>query len=193
MDKNLISYHRLVEGDRQTIKAIYDVMERKLGSWLSKNKGVPHDARDLLHEALSSIIISGHKRKMTPPSNMEAYIFTICKYKWFDQLKSRKTKNEVINLDAVGHLSEDSIQKSYIELESDALKHKVLDRSFSKLTDLCQKLLNLVKQGLKSKEIAVRLEMSSDATVNRRKFACMESWKKFLYADKEYQQMKSND
>lgn len=168
-------------------------MEGKLGSWLSNNKGQANDARDILHEALSAIIISGHKKKMKPPSNLEAYIFTICKYKWFDVLKERKSKNKVINIDDVGHIGEDSIQDEYIKIESEALKHKVLDRSFSKLTDLCQRLLNLVKEGLKAKEIAVQLNMNNDATVNRRKFACMESWKKFLCADTDYQRILNHD
>ena len=124
---------------------------------------------------------------------MLKYIFTVCKYKWFDILKSRKSKIEVTSIDENRHLGKGSIQDDYIKMESEALKHKVLDRSFSKLTELCQRLLNFVKQGLRSKEIASRLEMSSEATVNRRKFACMESWKKFLHADVEYQRMKKND
>ncbi len=193
MSENLISYNLLVRGDRQTIKSIYQALEGKLASWLSHNKGNANEARDILHEALSSIIISAHKRKINPPKNVEAYIFTICKYKWFDTLKAKKSKNEVINVEDVGHIGEESIQDDYIRIESEALKHKVLDRSFSKLTDLCQRLLNLVKQGLKSKEIAIQLEMSSDATVNRRKFACMDSWKKFLHEDSEYKRLRSND
>ena len=193
MSEYQITYNQLIKGDRLTIQAIYSALEGKLGSWLSKNKGNAKEARDILHEALSAIIISAHKKKINPPSNLEAYIFTICKYKWFDTLKSRKTKNEVINLDEIRHTGEGSIQDDYIRVESDALKHRVLDRSFSKLTALCQRLLNLVKQGLKAKEIAVQLDMSNDATVNRRKFACMESWKKFLHEDLEYHQIKNND
>ena len=193
MSENQITYNQLVIGDRYAIQAIYSAMEGKLGSWISNNKGDAKEAKDILHEALSAIIISAHKKKMDPPSNLEAYIFTICKYKWFDVLKSRKSKNEVINLDEIRHIGEGSIQDDYIRIESDALKHKVVDRSFLKLTELCQRLLNLVKQGLKAKEIAVQLNMSNDATVNRRKFACMESWKKFLYEDLEYHQIKNND
>jgi RNA polymerase sigma factor (sigma-70 family) len=192
VSEKLISYNQLIQGDRNTIKAIYDTMERKLASWLSKNNGSASDARDILHEALSAIIISGHKKKINPPSNIEAYIFTICKYKWFDTLKSRKSKDEVINIDEIRLSNEDSIQDEYIQIESDALKHKVLDRSFLQLTELCQRLLNLVKQGLKSKEIAVQLEMNNDTTVNRRKFACMEAWKKFLNMDLEYQKLRNN-
>ena len=193
MNKKLISYEKLVRGERNSIKAIYISLEGKLGSWLSNNKGNATDAKDILHEALSAIIISAHKKKINPPSNLEAYIFTICKYKWFDTLKSRKSKYEVTNLDNIRHVEEGSIQDDYIRVESDALKHRVVDRSFSKLTELCQRLLNLVKQGLKAKVIAVQLGMNNDATVNRRKFACMESWKKFLHEDLEYHQIKNND
>ena len=189
MNENQLLYQQLVSGDRKAIKAIYLSLESKLGYWLKNNKGNAKDARDILHEAVAALIISSHIKSVKPPSNVEGYIFTICKYKWYDELKSRKSKNEVINVEELTHMSEGTIQDTYIQMEADAQKHKVLNRSFSKLTELCQQLLSLVKQGLKSKEIAVQLDMSNDATVNRRKFACMEAWKKNLYADYEYKRI----
>jgi len=166
-------------------------MVPKLGSWLHKNKGEASQAKDLLHEALSALIIAGHKRKKDPPSNLEAYIFTTCKYKWYEILKKNKSTVEVINEEQLTDISEGSVQDNYIQMETEALRHKMLTETFSLLSDLCQKLLNLVKEGYKAKEIAEKLDMNGQSTVNRRKFACMESWKTFLKEHSRYEELKN--
>jgi len=184
-------YKALLKGDRTIIRSIYDENLGKLASWTSKNNGTSHDARDILHEALTSMIIAGNKKTVNPPENLNAYIFSICKYKWYNALKKRNSFVEVTSDDQYTDVSGPSVQDEYIELEHERIKHKVLDRTFMKLSELCQKLLNLVKEGYSGNDIAAQLNMTGRATVNRRKFACTDAWKKYLKEDPDYNLIKN--
>lgn len=138
------------------------------------------------------MIIAGNKENTKAPSNLDAYIFSICKYKWFDVIRKRKLTIEVTSDDQFTDTDALSVQDEYIELEHERLKHKVLERSFMKLSDLCRQLLDLVKEGYNGNDIATKLEMSGRATVNRRKFACTDAWKKYLQEDPDYKLIKDS-
>ncbi len=165
----------------------------KLNTWIINNNGHNGDAKDILQESLSSIIIAHTKKKKTIPNNFEAYLFSICKYKWLDHLKKRNIKNRVTFDTASIHISESSIQEEYILMEYEQKKYQILERTFLLLGDLCQRLLNLVKEGLSAKGIAAELDMTSQSTVNRRKFACMQSWRKKLQQDNEFKLLKEDE
>jgi|GEM_PF-2115193 len=186
MSPVLDRYQRLLQGDKKEISDLYNVLLPKLKSWIIANNGQAGDARDVIHEGLTSLLIAGHKKPTKAPNNIEAFVFTVCKYKWIDTLKQRKTIDRVTFESDIRDIEEGSAQDKYIEMESDAIKHKVLERAFAKLSDLCQQLLNLVKEGMKAKEIAQHLSMKGQSTVNRRKFACMESWRKYMKEDQDY-------
>lgn len=107
-------------------------------------------------------------------------------------IRKRKLTIEVTSDDQFTDTDALSVQDEYIELEYERLKHKVLERSFMKLSDLCRQLLDLVKEGYNGNDIATKLEMSGRATVNRRKFACTDAWKKYLQEDPDYKLIKDS-
>jgi len=179
-------YERLLAGDREAITSLYDILLPKLKSWIIANSGQTSDARDVLHEGLTSLIIAGHKKQTKVPDNVEAFVFTVCKYKWLDKIKKRKTAEKVTSEAFVRDIDSGDVQDRYIEMETDAIRYRVMERAFTKLSELCQRLLNLVKEGRKAKDIAEQMNMSGQSTVNRRKFACMDRWRKFVQEDQDY-------
>lgn len=63
------------------------------------------------------------------------------------------------------------------EIEEEEIRQTQLNLAFEKLSELCQKLLRAVSEGIASKDIAVQLTMNDVNTVYRRKNACVERWK----------------
>ena len=64
------------------------------------------------------------------------------------------------------------------QIEEEEIKQKKLSVAFNQLSELCQKLLRYVSEGMASKDVATQLAMSDANTVYRRKNACVERWRK---------------
>ena len=92
--------------------------------------------------------------------------------------------NNLINLQVL------IISKKY-KLEIEKLKFQIMDQTFVQLSELCQKVINLLRGGKKPEQIATILEMSNANTVTRRKFACMASWIELVKMDKMYYLIKN--
>lgn len=166
------------------INILYKNLFPKFNSWIIQNSGTNEDAHDTFQEVLEMMLIKSNIGKLEVKTSLEAYVFRACKFRWIDHLRKIKRQGKVISLDETLLNSSTDFQYDMIELEEEQLKYKTLDETFLKLSDLCQKLLTLVKTGMKPKDIADRLDIAGASTVNRRKFACMESWKKHLASHK---------
>ena len=181
-----INYTSLMSGSSTAINQLYDVLLPRLKSWLLRNNGDKEDALDLLHDALSSLIIKHHKGGNQNVKDIEAYIFQMCKYLWYGILKKRKTISTVTIEEKITDTTEANSLDTMIATEQEYIKYQLLESSFDKLSALCKKLLELVKQGKKAKQIAEDLNMNGQSTVNRRKAACLDSWRKYISEDPQY-------
>jgi len=61
-----------------------------------------------------------------------------------------------------------------------------MEKYFTQLSDTCQQLLSLLKQGLKVEAIVKTLAFSNANTLYRRKAACMQRWSTLIKNDQEY-------
>lgn len=170
-------------GDKKTLGLLYSVLLPKIIDWVIKNKGQEHTAQDIFQDALSDLILSDKCQKIENP---EAYIFQMCKYKFY-HLEDKKNK-----IDYPGSLMDTASMgdTSFEELETEKIKFQIMERSYNQLSELCQKVINLIRKGKKPEQIATILEMSNANTVARRKFACMASWIDLVKKDKMYHILK---
>jgi DNA-directed RNA polymerase specialized sigma24 family protein len=171
------------DGNKDMLTSLYHNLLPKIYDWVIKNKGESKLAKDLFHESLSDLILSDSNPDINNP---EAYIFQMCKFKFY-RLRQKNSKIEyvdVYNDDLSGNVH------SFEDLENERIKFQIMDRTFSELSELCQKIINLIKQGNKPEQIATILDMNNANTVNRRKFACMASWIEKVKNDKMYYTLK---
>ncbi len=68
----------------------------------------------------------------------------------------------------------------------------MLTSTFQQISPLCQQLLKLIENGATADEVAQKLEMSNANTVYRRKFACLQSWRKHIEAHDYYNTWKKS-
>ncbi len=180
----MISIDQIICGNRDAITSIYSSLYPKIEVWIVKSNGQIDQAKEIFHDTLSEIIISPPKKKI---ENAEAYIFQICKFKY---IKLNKSNSTIQNIDAYENISnETTLVDEMIENENKALKYKIYENSYQKLSVLCQQLIHLIKEKNKPAEIAEKLKMTDANTVNRRKFACMESWTNYVKTDAQYNQL----
>ena len=172
----------LKNGDTNVIEKIYDLSFPKVRSLILKNSGDEADAHDVFQEALELILL----KIDTFHTNFEGMLILICKRKWIDRLRKRKATEKVRNDVSLRYDIEEDVEKSLIQKEKAFLRTQILDKTFLQLSETCQKLMTLIKQGIKVNEIVNQMAFSSANTLYRRKAACMERWSKIVKEHKDY-------
>jgi RNA polymerase sigma factor (sigma-70 family) len=167
----------LRKGDNLLLHELYSKFSPQVISWVKKNNGSMSDAQDIFQEALIALY-----NKACDPDFVLSYpvgglIFQICKNKWIDQIRKKTKESEVRILEKERYNSEQPSVSAIEEIEEEEIRQTQLNLAFEKLSELCQKLLRAVAEGIASKDIAVQLAMNDANTVYRRKNACVERWK----------------
>lgn len=181
-DKVLIDGLR--SGDVKTIRAIYDQCFPKVRTLIVNNSGSESDAYDVFQEALELILLKMDTFKV----NLEGMIILICKRKWIDKLRKKKSKDTFEQSASLQYKIESDAEQKLIDNEKAHLRTQLLEKSFRLLSDTCKRLMLLVKQGVDVQEIIKTMEFASANTMYRRKAACMKRWSEMVKEDKLYSQ-----
>ena len=179
---NIHSDHKYIqafrEGNFRLLEELYELHAPPVRRWILKNNGSLEDAKDIFQDTIVSLIKKAYDPDFVLTYPIGGLIFQIAKNKWTDELRKKKTSKKVRNMlgDRL-NIQEEDISLMIEKMELDERRQKKLDLSFSKLSDHCQKLLKLIFEGLKPKEIVTSLNMNNVNTVYRRKNACLQRWK----------------
>jgi len=164
----------LKRGDQKVIALIYEEFKPTVRIWILNNSGSQQDADDVFHNSLISLLTNYSEVKV----DFKALLIRICKNKWIDELR-KKSKTNQVSLEVISHDNFDSTESEAFEnAHLDELRFQLMEDALLELTETCRKLLLMIREGIKIPEIASALNMSNANTVYRRKFACMETWKK---------------
>jgi len=174
--------------DKRIVHEIYAAFLSSITAWIEKNNGSTQDARDIFQESLMVIVRKvSNDASFMPDSPFGAYLFGIARKLWLKKLNNDKRDIEKVrNKEWEEHIGTAAFE-AMIEASIDGDRWlAVLERSFSQLTSLCQKILTLYREGKKASEIAAQLDMTVNA-VYRRKHACSESWRTFAEEDPDFE------
>jgi len=139
---------------------------------IRENGGNKEDAEDIFQEAL--IIFS---RKCEDPlfeltSQVSTYLYSVSRFLWNDELKKRK-RQSIITADSDMRQNDLSVQ--WEELIHQEEKFKKAETVLSKIGEKCLQLLKFFYLDNKSmKEIAKKMELSSEKIAKNQKYKCLE-------------------
>ncbi len=178
-----IHFNGLKSGNNKIIREIYETYFPPVKKWIQSNNGTEDDALDTFQNVLIDILTEKEK----VDRNFGGLIFQMCRYRWIDELRKRK-RRPVVSIDDRIRLKEnDSIGLE--EIESNAIRFSIADKAFNALSDMCKKILNLIKEGSPADEIVNKLNLNNKNTLYRRKHACIERWTKLVSEDPNYKQL----
>lgn len=175
----------LCANEQSIIKEIYQKYAPTVKAWVLRNSGTVNDAKDVFQEGLVAIFdrvcgIEGTcKADFSLTRPFGAFLFTICRNKWLEELRKKKRGAKVRDQGFEQYII-DSPLDNIIEIEERYEKNEKLARTFSKLSPLCQRLFQLEKTGHTPEEITKKLEMNSVQTYYRRKHACSSRWRELF-------------
>ena len=177
-------FEGLKSGDKESIELIYQTIFPKVRAWLLSNSGSPDDAYDLFQDCLETILLKIEHIDRS----LEGLIMQMAKYKWIDKIRKKRTQEKVRNELIIRHNDETSMYP-YISEEEEFLKHKVIEKAFNQLSELCRNILTMIKAGKNAQSIVTKLSLSSPNTLYRRKAACIERWSILIKNDPDYKQI----
>lgn len=167
----------LAQNDNRIIAEIYSSYSKQIIQFVQKNSGSESDAKDVFQEALITIYTKAKKGDLVLTCPFGAFLYSVCRNKWWNRLKKNKSTAEV-RIEEIEQYSDnegDALQLT-IEAEEASAKQSRLKNTFAQLSELCQKLLTQVSEGLSPNDIASKLGMDHVNTFYRRKNACKNRW-----------------
>lgn len=182
-DKHLL--RGLKQGDAKTLQYIYTNIFPKVNSWITKHDGSTADAYDIFQEVMESILLNID----TIHKSFSATVMYLTKNKWIDKIRKDRTRFKVRNNMEQRQEHESGIESKLVHNELEYLKYKLMEETFSTLSELCQKVITLLKKGKDTNEIVTALKFKSANTMYRRKAACIERWSQIIKENKNYKNL----
>lgn len=189
-------HHTYIEairrGDESIFEEFYQIDLPAHTAWVCKNSGNSNDAFDNFQDAMEVIIKKVNDCSFILYFPFRLYLHGVCHKLWYKKLKKRVNEKKMIaelvrKMQEEEHINIDDFEKLIIET-IDGKKQKwqeLLERTFQKISPLCQKLLTFDKEGKKIVEIKDELDMKA-STIHKRRHDCKSSWRKAMENDPDF-------
>jgi len=171
--------------DTNVLDFIYKSFFQQIKSFINRNSGTDEDAQDIYQDAILVIYQKIKNDNLTLNCSFITYLYSVCRLLWLKQLEIRKKSLEYM---------EDS--GKIVELDDDILKlynsnerYLIYQDHFKKLSQSCQKILELYIARIQLKEIANILGYKSDQYVKKRKHQCKEKLVNSIKNDPRYKEL----
>jgi RNA polymerase sigma factor (sigma-70 family) len=162
------------EGKREkAFQLLYEVYPKIEKLILSKG-GQKQDASDVFQETLIVVYRNLEKKEFQLTSSFYTYIYSISRFIWKD-IQRKEIKNSTITLNE----QKEEYETSVFEEK----KYQLAELVFYELGKRCQELLQLFyMQKMSFKQIADKMQFSSDKIAKNQKYKCLTKAKQ-LYRD----------
>jgi len=187
--KDYIYIKALAENDTFLINRIYEKFSPKIIGFVRKNSGNESEAQDLFQDALIAIFHKATDNDFVLTCPFDAYLFMVCRNKWFNILKSKAKKGVTLvepstfnNDKQIETLSEETC------IEDD--KQKLFDKKLLEISPKCQELLKTSWAGNSMDKVAELLNVSY-GYARKKKSECMKKLTSIIKDSSEYKTIKS--
>lgn len=163
----------LLQQEDAVINYLYEDVGPKVKQYIINAGGNSDEADDIFQEGIISCFINIKSGKYQKSTNAKftTYLTQVCKYKWYDVLKSANKSRKTSEMP---DLPDDSGILKAIE---DDEKYKLLHILIDKLGEQCKEILNRFYWNKESiDEISIALKMVP-ASVKNGKYRCMQKLK----------------
>ena len=150
---------------------LYRVSKTTVSRFILRNKGNEQDVDDIFHDGLIAFYKLVKQDKIRPDTNVEAYLYSICRNMWAKKLMKRPKEIELT--ETFNFIATEEIQ---IDTILDGERKDLIDELLKGLGEECQKILLLYYyERLKMKEIVKLMHYANDQVVRNKKSKCMKN------------------
>lgn len=137
------------------------------------------EAKDIMQSAMAALYtnIRSGKYKVHDDARMSTYFLQICKYQWFDHLKSAHHRYTSSITEKDYNLRSEDVMYQLMEQEE---QRKLIERSINQLGKKCQQILyQFYWEDLSLQEIANRFSFTKESAKNA-KYRCLKQLKSII-------------
>ena len=172
-------------GDRASVNKTMIVLHRRLYQqvlrFVKKSKGTSLDAEDVFQEGLLALYMSARKGDLPSYTDVEAYLFGICRNTWLQKLKKAKDVVEIDEESKSMKLEEVVVFKMMKKEEVQEVR-----RLMGKMGGACKEvLIDYYFHRNRMNEIAEKMGYSSGQVAKNKKSSCIKKLRK-LMMDSEF-------
>lgn len=165
----------IANNERKALDYIYHQSFGQIKQFIVNNNGSEQDAEDIFQEGLLAVWrnIKAGKYENQKNVKLNTYVFQVCKYRWFEHLKSAKVKYNT-RLNPEWDVEEEN---NLAQLQEEEERASYLRNLFAQLGEKCQQILNLYYyKKLSLAEIAEAMDYTPQSAKNE-KYRCMQRLK----------------
>jgi len=174
----------LLTNDKTVMNEIYNAYYPRIQAMVKRNGGGEEDAWEVFQEALILIFQKAQIPDFQLTSSFYSFLFGICKFKWNNERKKKSRKNVTID-GRDTYSNEDGIEEGMIAAE----QMELYKSKFAELGDDCQKILHLFFSGEKFKNIAKKLNFTSENSVKKKKHLCQKKLIQMIQEDQRFNEI----
>ncbi|TDQ08658.1 RNA polymerase sigma factor [Pedobacter metabolipauper] len=157
----------LQEDDQTAFAEIYNRYAERLTGFASSKLYNLDDARDIIHDVF--VRLWEERKQLTINRNLEAYLFTIVRYRIVDKIRKNITREDYMEMVLALQTSPGSDVEQQIAAKE--LKQQI-DGALDKLSPRVKEIYHLSREeNLSISEIAVKLDLSEQTVKNQLTFA----------------------
>ena len=166
-------YHKVDEALTYLHRRVY----KQVTIFINKYYGTSNDAEDVFQDGLLSIYKLARRGSLDENTNVEAYLFAICRNLWFQQLRK---KREVISLED-NMLDFEVKEVALFKLMKQEEKKEIF-HLLNQMGENCRKvLIDFYYKRVRMREIAERMGYSSEQVAKNRKSECLKKLRKLVH------------
>jgi RNA polymerase sigma factor (sigma-70 family) len=172
--------------DNKVLTLIYKELFPVIRYYVTSNGGSVDDAKDVFQESIIVAFKQISHNNFEIKTGFEAYLYGISRLVWLKILRNRATHDRNI-------LQLEEPESSYLPSDSlveEELEMRLFRKYFLKLGNECQKVLNLISDGIPYEEIAESMGYKSEKIVRNKKYKCKAALIKMIEDDPEYRQIR---
>lgn len=144
----------------------------KVEKLIQSNSGTKEDARDVFQEALIVFCRKAKKSSFVLTASIDTYLYSTCRFLWNNELRKRKLEISDTKIDLPENLDLEGQEEELSRLQN-------AEKALGQLGQKCIELLQFFyHQAMSMKEIAEKLNFSSEKSARNQKYKCLEQAKK---------------
>ena len=113
----------------KVISQLYSDLYPPIKNYVLNNNGTNENAKYLFQDGILVVLKNIRKDESLIDKNLNLFLFQICKYKWLNELKKRKNRVAIVNVNDLEVVNDEITSDKTLENQ----KLKIFDRHFSKL------------------------------------------------------------
>ncbi|MFO7613455.1 MAG: sigma-70 family RNA polymerase sigma factor [Bacteroidales bacterium] len=171
------------------IRYVYKEYYPTIKFLITTNSGTETDAEDVFQDALVVLYRKISRESLILTSSFKTFLYSICRNLWLQRLDRRVFSHQFLEMEDMGDLQENQY---FDQPEEDQDKYRLFQQHFLRLSEDCQKVLQLFMSKVSLKEIADIMGFKTEKYAKTRKFMCKEKLKNSILNDPNFNKYLTN-